>query len=67
MVTYRNPNSAKKHSIKDWHLCVFVLMLVAVATIILLVYTVIETGSTGYDLEIVPNEDHLSAIVGVSC
>ena len=67
LATHRNPNSTKKYGIKDFHLFVFVLALVAIATVILLVYTAVEAGSPGYDLATVPNDDHLSAIVGVSC
>ena len=66
LVTYRNPNSTKKYSIKDCHLFVFVLILIALTVLILLAYTTVELGFPGYELQLVSNKDRMSEFVGVN-
>ena len=62
---YRNPETAKKRTVTDRHLCIFILLMVALMVIILLLYLVVEVGLPGYELSKIPSKDHPSEYVGV--
>ena len=62
---HRNPESAKKKTVTDRHLLVFVLFMVALMVVILLLYLVVEVGLPGYELSKIPSKDHPSEYVGV--
>ena len=64
----RKPQGAKaKHGIQDWHLMIFVSILVLVDVIFLVLYTLLEGLVDNFGVILVPNNEKLSSISGVRC
>ena len=63
---YRKPQASKtKHGIQDWHLMVFVSILVLVDVIFLIFYTLLEAFVDNFGVLRVPNKENISSIRGV--
>lgn len=64
---YRKPQAAKtKHGIQDWHLMIFVSVLVLVDVIFLILYTLLEGLADNFGVLRVPNKENPSSTSGVS-
>ena len=62
----RKPQGAKaKHGIQDWHLMIFVSVLVLLDVIFLILYTLLEGLVDNFGVVQVPNKEKLSSISGV--
>ena len=65
-VLYRKPQTAKtKNGIQDWHLMVFVSLLLLVDVIGLTFYTLLEGLVDRFGVLQVPSKENLSAVTGV--
>ena len=64
----RKPQGAKaKYGIQDWHLMIFVSILILVDVIFLVLYTLLEGLVDNFGVVLVPNKEKLSSISGVRC
>ena len=67
MVINRKPQTTKtKNGIHDWHLMVFVSVLVLVDVIFLIFYTLLEGLVDNFGVLQVPSKENLSSVTGVS-
>ena len=62
---FQNPGARKK-SIHDWHLILFIIALVLVDVTILAIYTTLQAVITDFTVGLQPNKEKPSAIEGVS-
>ena len=62
---FRKPEKAKRNGIKDWHLMVFVSIMVLIDVIILVFYTLLEALLDNFGILRVPNKENPSAVNGV--
>ena len=61
----RKPEKALKNAIKDWHLIVFVSVMVFIDVIFLTIYTLLEALLDNFGILRVPNKETPSDISGV--
>ena len=63
---YRKPQAATtKHGIQDWHLMIFVSILVLVDVIFLTFYALLEGLLDKFGVLRVPSKENLSSVTGV--
>ena len=62
---FRKPEQTKRNAIKDWHLMVFVSIMVLIDVVTLTFYTLLEALLDNFGTVRVPNKENPSAVRGV--
>ena len=65
MYGLRKPQTSKKKYIQDWHLVVFVSVMVLIDILFLSLFTILEGVLDRFGLLRVPNRENLSTVSGV--
>ena len=65
VVIFRKPEKAKRNAIKDWHLMVFVSIMILIDVIILTFHTLLKGLLDNFGVVRVPNKEKPSSVSGV--